>query len=43
MSDYTIKVDGHETGLTAKAVKVQVKDLFPDAEGVTVVETKADD
>jgi hypothetical protein len=38
MSEYTIRIEGHESGLTASAVEDMVGGMFPDAENVEVVE-----
>lgn len=41
MSEYTITIEGHESGLTAGTVENTVRDMFPDAENVEVVESES--
>lgn len=38
MPEYTITIDGHESGLTANTVESIVRDSFPEAENIEVSE-----
>jgi hypothetical protein len=38
MSEYTITVDGYESGLTANAVEAQFNEQYPDS-NITVTES----
>lgn len=38
MSNYTITIEGHETGLTAGAIESVVRDTFPNADNISVEE-----
>jgi len=43
MTEYEITIEGYDSGLTAYTIENIVKNQFPDAETVEVVETEATD
>jgi hypothetical protein len=43
MSDYEIHIEGHDTGLVKEAVFAQIRDAFPHADSVTVIEKDSDE